>query len=148
MQLHVPTTSLASVCTVMLAVLAMADEPPRMNVVGKPLQACCHSPKTGFARDGFCRAIDADHGTHTVCAIVTQEFLQFTQSRGNDLITPRPEHAFPGLKPGDRWCLCALRYREALKAGKAPNVVLESTDARTLEYVPLADLQAHAHVLN
>jgi uncharacterized protein (DUF2237 family) len=128
----------------MLGELPMAAaEDPRINVLGGGLAACCMEPKTGYARDGFCRAIDHDHGTHTVCAVVTQEFLEFSRSLGNDLISPRPEWGFPGLKPGDRWCLCAVRWREALKANHAPPVVLEATDSRTLDFVSLEDLQTH-----
>jgi uncharacterized protein (DUF2237 family) len=123
---------------------AMAASSGRKNVLGTPLRTCCLQPKTGFARDGLCRAIDSDHGTHTVCAVVTQDFLKFTQARGNDLQTPRPEHDFPGLKAGDRWCLCVLRWREALQNQVAPPVVLASTDARSLDFVALAELQAHA----
>ena len=130
---------------IMLAPVAMADTPPRKNVLGSALQTCCLSPKTGFARDGLCRAMDDDHGTHTVCAIVSQAFLEFTRQRGNDLITPRPEYDFPGLKAGDKWCLCALRWREAQQAHVAPPVVLESTDSRTLDFVTLEALQAHTH---
>ena len=137
--------SLALCILVMIAPQAMADTPPRRNVLGSTLQTCCLTPKTGFARDGLCRAVDDDHGTHTVCAIVSQAFLEFTRQRGNDLITPRPEYDFPGLKAGDKWCLCALRWREALQAQAAPPVVLESTDIRTLDLVTLEELQAHTH---
>ena len=96
----------------------------RTNVLGHPLQCCCTSPLTGFYRDGFCRTGAEDSGLHTVCAVMTYEFLQFSKSRGNDLMTARPEYSFPGLKPGDRWCLCASRWAEAHKAGCAPPVVL------------------------
>ena len=96
------------------------------NVLGGVLQSCCHSPKTGYFRDGYCRTDDTDFGSHVICAEVTAGFLEFSKSRGNDLTTPRPEYNFPGLKPGDRWCVCALRWKEAFKAGCAPKVILES----------------------
>jgi uncharacterized protein (DUF2237 family) len=99
---------------------------------------------TGFYRDGFCQMNPDDVGTHVVCAEMTEEFLKFSKSRGNDLSTPNLEHGFPGLKPGDRWCLCALRWKEALDADKAPPVVLESTHQYALEYVTLAELKSHA----
>lgn len=99
---------------------------------------------TGFFRDGMCRMSGDDVGTHVICAEVTKEFLEFSKLRGNDLMTPNPEYGFPGLKPGDRWCLCAMRWKEALDADKAPPVVLESTHEYALEYVTLADLERHA----
>jgi len=114
------------------------------NVLGDELQSCCISPMTGYYRDGFCSTGAGDVGIHVVCAQVTEEFLQFTKSRGNDLSTPMPLYDFPGLKPGDRWCLCAARWKEALDAGVAPPVVLASTHAATLEYVSLNDLKQHA----
>jgi uncharacterized protein len=114
------------------------------NVLGGPLQACCFSPLTGYFRDGWCQTNEEDRGSHVICAKVTSEFLAFSRARGNDLETPVPEYRFPGLKPGDRWCLCALRWREALIAGLAPPVVLESTHERALAYVSLEELQAHA----
>ena len=113
------------------------------NVLGTPLETCSLDPMTGFYRDGCCSTGAGDTGTHTVCALMTQEFLEFTKARGNDLSTPRPEFRFPGLKPGDRWCLCASRWKEALDAGAAPQVVLAATHATTLEYVSLAELKAH-----
>ena len=115
-----------------------------MNVLGTALQACSFDPLTGFLRDGCCSADAQDRGTHLVCARMTQAFLDFSRSRGNDLVTPRPAWRFAGLKPGDRWCLCALRWREALEAGVAPPVVLEATHAKVLDLVSLAQLQAHA----
>ena len=115
-----------------------------MNVLGTPLQACSFDPLTGFLRDGCCTADEHDRGTHLVCARVTAEFLAFSQSRGNDLITPRPEYRFKGLKPGDRWCVCALRWREAYEAACAPPVVLESTHERALDYVLMDWLRKHA----
>jgi uncharacterized protein (DUF2237 family) len=115
-----------------------------LNVLGQALVACCHSPKTGFYRDGFCRTEARDAGRHVICAEVTADFLAFTQERGNDLSTPRPEFDFPGLQPGDRWCLCALRWREAHLAGVAPGVVLEACEASALEVVPLEVLEQYA----
>lgn len=114
------------------------------NVLGTELTACCHDPLTGFYRDGYCRTGAGDHGVHTVCAIMTAEFLEFSLSRGNDLVTPHPEYHFPGLKPGDRWCLCVSRWAEAFDAGLAPPVVLEATHSSALEFVDLKDLQSHA----
>lgn len=113
------------------------------NVLGERLEPCCFAPMTGFFRDGYCRTDQHDHGRHTVCAQVTEEFLAFSRSVGNDLSTPHPEHAFPGLRPGDRWCLCVLRWREALEAGCAPPVILEACHERVLDFVPLATLKAH-----
>jgi len=107
------------------------------NVLGRELGSCCTSPMTGFYRDGFCRTDEADQGRHVVCAIMTDAFLTFTRSRGNDLSTPRPEYRFPGLNPGDKWCLCALRWKEAYDAGVAPPVLLACTHERALHYVTL-----------
>lgn len=115
-----------------------------LNVLGSALQPCCTNPMTGFFRDGTCRTDAQDRGLHVVCAIVTDEFLQFSKSRGNDLITPRPEYDFPGLTQGDGWCLCALRWREAMLEGVAPPVKLESTHAKALEVITLEDLKRHA----
>ncbi len=115
-----------------------------LNVLGRALQPCCTNPMTGFFRDGTCRTDAQDRGLHVVCARVTDEFLQFSKSRGNDLITPRPEYDFPGLKAGDGWCLCALRWREAMLEGVAPPVKLESTHAKALEVITLEDLKRHA----
>ncbi len=114
------------------------------NVLGSRLERCSTDPLTGFYRDGCCHTGPQDSGRHVVCAEMTEEFLAFTRSRGNDLSTPRPQWQFPGLKPGDRWCLCALRWREALEAGLAPPVHLEATHTKALEYVSLEELQAHA----
>lgn len=113
------------------------------NVLGTPLQGCCFKPVTGFYRDGFCRTGPDDIGLHTVCAVMTDEFLAFSSARGNDLSTPMPEFDFPGLKAGDQWCLCVTRWAEALEAGKAPPVVLEASHIHALEFVSLEDLQAH-----
>ncbi len=106
------------------------------NVLGGPLQSCCFSPVTGYFRDGLCRTGPTATGTHVVCAIMTDAFLRFTQGRGNDLSTPMPYYNFPGLKPGDRWCLCVSRWREAYQAGVAPPVLLEATHKKALETVP------------
>jgi len=114
------------------------------NVLGGPLAECGSKPLTGFFRDGCCNTGRDDHGVHTVCALMTADFLQFSLARGNDLSTPMPDFGFPGLKAGDRWCLCAARWREALKAGCAPRVVLAATHERTLDYVSLDDLKKHA----
>lgn len=114
------------------------------NVLGEALVPCSMDPLTGFFRDGCCATGPSDHGRHVVCAEVTTAFLDFTRARGNDLSTPRPEFGFPGLKPGDRWCLCADRWREAWEAGVAPPVVLAATHAAALAIVPLEDLKARA----
>lgn len=117
---------------------------PKKNVLGGALETCSTDPMTGYFRDGCCNTDVTDGGTHTVCAIMTEAFLEFSKTQGNDLSTPRPEFHFPGLKAGDRWCLCATRWKEAFVAGKAPDVVLEATHAETLGYVKLSDLEAHA----
>ncbi|WP_339384247.1 DUF2237 domain-containing protein [Microcoleus sp. LEGE 07076] len=114
------------------------------NVLGGKLETCCTSPMTGYYRDGKCNTGGGDLGAHTVCAQLTEEFLQFTKRRGNDLSTAVPEFKFPGLKPGDCWCLCAARWKEAMDAGCAPLVVLSATHVLTLEYVSLDELKEHA----
>ena len=114
------------------------------NVIGGPLALCSMAPLTGWQRDGCCNTDSADSGMHTVCAVMTEEFLAFSQTAGNDLSTPRPEYGFPGLNPGDRWCLCAGRWEEARRAGFAPEVVLEATHENTLEATLLGHLQAHS----
>lgn len=114
------------------------------NVLGGELRMCCDRPRTGFYRDGYCRTGPGDLGLHLVCARMTDEFLAFSRSRGNDLSTPQPDMAFEGLKPGDCWCLCVQRWKEALEAGLAPPVILEATHISSLEFVDLEDLQAHA----
>ena len=114
------------------------------NVLGSELILCSHDPLTGYFRDGCCNTDASDRGSHVVCAVVTAEFLEYSKSRGNDLSTPRPEYRFPGLKDGDRWCLCALRWREALSEGIAPDVVLECTHEKALDFVSLDHLLAHA----
>ena len=110
------------------------------NVFGEELMLCSTEPMTGYYRNGCCETGPDDLGTHTVCAIMTKEFLEFSLSRGNDLITPRPEYDFPGLVPGDRWCLCASRWVEAYRAGVAPKIVLEASHEKTLEFVSLEEL--------
>jgi uncharacterized protein (DUF2237 family) len=112
-----------------------------LNVLGTPLQLCSASPLTGWLRDGCCRGDPADRGMHLVCALMTADFLRYSRAQGNDLSTPRPEYGFPGLKPGDRWCLCALRWKEAYLAGMAPEVVLEATHLNALGVVSLAQLR-------
>lgn len=114
------------------------------NVLGGPLADCSRRPLTGYFRDGSCRTGSDDRGVHVVCARVTEEFLRFSRDRGNDLITPRLDLGFAGLRPGDRWCLCAARWKEALAAGVAPPVVLEATHVAALEFVSLDELRAHA----
>ena len=114
------------------------------NVLGEPLETCSTSPVTGFFRDGCCNTSAEDRGSHTVCAVVTDAFLAFSRSRGNDLSTPVPQFGFPGLKAGDRWCLCAPRWHEAFAAGHAPRVLLKSTHEGALDHCALADLKAHA----
>lgn len=114
------------------------------NVLGTELMACSYDPLTGYFRDGCCHTRPDDTGSHVICAKMTQEFLTFSQQRGNDLSTPHPEWRFPGLKPGDRWCLCASRWTEALEAGVAPPVILESCHERALMFAELEDLKAHA----
>ena len=113
------------------------------NVLGLELEVCGTDPVTGFYRDGCCNTGAGDVGTHTVCAIVDDRFLEFSRNQGNDLITPRPEYRFKGLKSGDRWCLCAMRWEEARKAGCAPKVKLTSTNIKTLEFVTLEKLKEH-----
>ena len=114
------------------------------NVLNGPLQNCGTDPMTGFYRNGCCDTGAGDVGIHTVCAEMTAEFLAFSVSRGNDLVTPVPHFGFPGLRPGDRWCLCAERWKEAYEAGVAPPVVLEATHISTLEFVSLEELQEHS----
>jgi hypothetical protein len=121
---------------------------PSVNVFGETLQSCNDRPATGFFRDGCCNTSDQDTGSHTVCVEVTKDFLEFSRFRGNDLSTPRPEFQFPGLKPGDRWCLCAARWLEAQQQGMAPRVLLKGTHERALEIVPLDLLKKFAVDLN
>lgn len=114
-----------------------------LNVLGTALVPCSYDPLTGYYRDGCCNTDKHDHGSHVICAKVTQPFLEFSLARGNDLVTPKPEYRFAGLKAGDRWCLCALRWKEALDAGVAPPVVLESTHVKVLEFVTMEQVMAH-----
>lgn len=123
-------------------------EKPSLNVFGQALEPCSLDPVTGFLRTGSCDTCAEDLGSHTVCVRLTREFLEFSKSRGNDLSTPHPEFDFPGLQPGDHWCLCAARWREALEADAAPRVVLRSTNQKALETVSLADLKDYAIDLN
>lgn len=115
-----------------------------LNVLGTPLQPCSHDPKTGWYRNGCCDTGPQDFGSHTVCCVMTEEFLAFTRQQGNDLSTPAPQFDFPGLKPGDKWCLCASRWVEGLRAGIAPKVVLEATHEAALQVCSLDDLKAYA----
>lgn len=115
------------------------------NVFGEPLEICCTNPLTGYFRDGLCKTVFQDTGTHTVCAIMTDEFLKFSASRGNDLITPIPQYHFPGLKAGDKWCLCVTRWLQAEKSGKAPKLILEATHEKTLDYTSLSVLINYAN---
>jgi len=117
---------------------------PSRNVFGEPLQTCSAAPVTGFFRNGCCDTSDQDLGSHTVCAVMTDAFLRFSKERGNDLSSPLPEFGFPGLKAGDRWCLCAPRWQEAFEAGQAPKVVLRATHQGALDYCALEDLKRHA----
>jgi uncharacterized protein (DUF2237 family) len=118
--------------------------PAALNVLGEPLDLCSCEPLTGWFRDGSCRTNDADHGRHTVCCEVTEAFLKYSRAQGNDLSTPAPAYGFPGLKPGDHWCVCAPRWLEAYEDGMAPPVRLAATEQGTLEVIPLELLQRHA----
>ena len=122
----------------------MTTMDPSLNVLGGPLEPCSTAPLTGFFRDGHCNTCAEDRGRHTVCAVMTAEFLALSKYLGNDLSTPRPEYRFAGLKLGDRWCLCAARFLQAHEEGAAPQIRLAATHARTLEIVPLEVLRAHA----
>ena len=118
------------------------------NVLGGELESCCTAPMTGYFRDGYCHTDDSDQGSHTVCVRVTEEFLAFSKRTGNDLSTPHPEFGFPGLRPGDKWCLCVTRWEDAFLAGVAPRVMLTSTHERALDVVELNELKAFALDLN
>lgn len=120
------------------------DPSPARNVLGGPLRPCSLDPVTGYFRNGSCDTCNEDAGSHTVCAEMSTEFLAFSQAAGNDLSTARPEYGFPGLQPGDRWCLCAARWLQAFEAGAAPPVVLAATHEAALEIIPLEALQMHA----
>lgn len=113
-----------------------------LNVYEEPLQACCFEPRTGWYRDGYCHTDDEDFGMHTVCVVVTEDFLSFSKAAGNDLSTPNPW--FQGLKPGDKWCLCAERWQEAFEAGCAPKVFMDATHIRTLDIIEFSDLEKHS----
>jgi uncharacterized protein (DUF2237 family) len=117
--------------------------PKPKNVLGGDLESCCTSPMTGFYRDGYCKTGPQDQGRHTVCIVTTAEFLEYSKAAGNDLSTPMPQYAFPGLVPGDKWCLVAMRYAQAVRDGMAPKVILEATHEATLEHVSLEDLKAN-----
>jgi uncharacterized protein (DUF2237 family) len=116
------------------------------NVLGEKLKPCCHDPLTGFYRDGFCNTGDEDRGIHTVCIVATAEFLNFSKQAGNDLSTPKPAFNFPGVRPGEKWCLCAGRWLEAYKANAAPHVILEATHEETLAIIPMTILKQYATV--
>lgn len=122
--------------------------PAQLNVLGGLLEPCSYEPLTGFFRDGCCNTAPEDRGSHTVCAVITAEFLAFSKARGNDLSSPVPQFGFPGLKPGDKWCLCAPRWQEAFVAGMAPRVVLRATQAGALAHCALEDLKRFAIDLN
>lgn len=128
-------------------VISMTDNDPRavrLNVLGRPLATCSCDPMTGWFRDGSCASDEQDQGMHVVCCELTEDFLHFSAKRGNDLMTPRPQFDFPGLKPGDHWCLCAMRWKEALEAGCAPKVRLQATAHKALRVLQLTDLQRYA----
>jgi len=127
-----------------LLTLTLSSASPAESITGEELEVCSTDPSTGWFRDGRCRTDENDRGIHVVCARVTAEFLEFSRSRGNDLVTPSPEHRFPGLEPGDQWCLCAARWREAQRAGRAPPVVPEATHRKALEVVSEETLRAHS----
>ena len=120
------------------------EKDPAINVLGEALHPCSNDPVTGFFRDGHCNTCTEDHGSHTVCAVMTAEFLAYSKYVGNDLSTPRPEFQFKGLKPGDRWCLCAIRFLQAADEGAAPQVHLQATHQKALEIIPLDVLEDHA----
>lgn len=122
----------------------ISPHPSAQSVVGEPLQSCSSQPLTGFFRDSYCRTDAQDRGVHVVCAVMTDDFLSYTKSKGNDLSTPAPQYGFEGLKPGDRWCLCAARWYEAYLADKAPPVFLSGTDQKALDIVPKSALEAKA----
>ena len=120
------------------------DQNSQLNVLGLPIELCCQDPVTGFFRDGHCHTGPQDHGIHTVCVLMTEEFLEFSVGVGNDLSTPMPQYQFPGLQAGDRWCLCAMRWHQANEAGQAPRIYLRATHMKTLEVVPLNVLKQFA----
>ena len=114
------------------------------NIFDEPIEECCSNPITGYFRDGFCHTDTHDRGLHIICSFITDDFLSFSKARGNDLSTPRPEFNFPGLKAGDRWCLCASRWLESADAGSAPAVILEATNEKALDVIEISDLKYHA----
>ena len=126
----------------------MSSVEKQKNVFGEEIETCCESPITGFFRDGFCHTDDTDEGVHTICVSMTEDFLEFSKSKGNDLSTPRPEFNFPGLKEGDGWCLCAERWVEAYEVSMAPKLYIKRTNLRTLDIVPLEILKKFAFDLN
>ena len=126
----------------------MSSVEKQKNVFGEEIETCCESPITGFFRDGFCHTDDTDQGVHTICVSMTEDFLEFSKSKGNDLSTPRPEFNFPGLKEGDGWCLCAERWVEAYEVSMAPKLYIKKTNLRTLDIVPLNILKKFAIDLN
>ncbi len=117
-----------------------------LNVLGTPLKSCCHDPITGYFRDGYCRTTQEDTGTHIICAVITSDFLEYTKLKGNDLSTPIPYWNFPGLTPGDTWCLCISRWLQAEKVGKAPLIILESCHINALQYTDLETLSSHEYI--
>ena len=123
--------------------ISFAEVKRAKNILGTELELCCSDPETGYFRDGFCHTNAQDTGRHVVCALMTAEFLAFSKEVGNDLSTPRPEYSFPGLRPGDRWCLCALRWKEAYDAGCAPMINPKATHERALEYLERAELEEY-----
>jgi len=133
------------ILSLLLPIMAFQNKEIPKNVLGEKLESCCTDPLTGFYRDGFCKTGADDYGTHIVCAVMTEEFLTYTKKRGNDLSTPAPNYRFPGLKAGDQWCLCALRWKEALVDGVAPPIKLESTHEKMLDYATLAVLKQYEY---
>lgn len=132
------------ICSIPLYTMSQTTEKSTtLNVLGTALESCCNDPMTGYWRDGFCRTATEDQGTHVVCAVMTEEFLEYTKSKGNDLTRAIPAYQFPGLKAGDKWCLCILRWLEAEKAGVAPKISLASTDDKALEYTTLEMLKKY-----
>jgi uncharacterized protein (DUF2237 family) len=131
---------LVLILSILISIEVMADKSAE-NLTGDALETCSTDPMTGFFRDGYCHTNYRDHGTHVVCAIMTDEFLEFTKSQGNDLSTPKPEYRFPGLKDGDKWCLCALRWKEAYNNNKAPKVVINATNIKALDFINKTTLE-------
>jgi uncharacterized protein len=135
-------TKLISLILITIFLSAMSKKEAK-NILGAKLEACCYAPMTGFFRDGFCHTNQLDHGTHVVCAVVTDEFLEFSRAKGNDLVTPRLEYQFPGLKAGDSWCLCALRWMEAYENGVAPPIKAEATNEKVFDFIAKEKLEKH-----